>query len=62
MGGHSTHIPDAFLDHLNALHWRIKDYANKAKEGDKRHNMVLFSNAHRSKIPEFKKNEMENEL
>ena len=40
----------------------IEDYANKAKDGVKRQNMVLVSNSHRSKIPEFKKNEMENEL
>ena len=40
----------------------IEEYANMAKDGEKRQNMVLVSNSHRSKIPEFKKNEMENEL
>lgn len=40
----------------------IEDYANQAMDGTKRENMVLVSNSHRSKIPEFKKNEMENEL
>ena len=40
----------------------IEDYANQATDGAKWKNMVLVSNSHRSKIPEFKKNEIENEL
>ena len=40
----------------------IEDYANQATDGAKWKNMVLVSNSHRSKIPEFKKYEIENEL
>ena len=40
----------------------VEDYANIAKDSDKRQKMVLVSNSHRSKISSFMKNEMEEKM
>ena len=40
----------------------IEDYANQATDGVKRENTTLVSNSHRSKLPDFKKNEMEKRI
>lgn len=40
----------------------IEDYANMAHDSDKREAMILVSNSHRSRIPMFTKNELENKL
>ena len=40
----------------------VEDYANSSKDSEHRGRIVLVSNSHRSRIPEFKKNEMENNI
>ncbi len=40
----------------------IQDYANSANDGGHREKIQLVSSSHRIKLPEFKKNEMEEEL
>lgn len=37
----------------------IEDYANSAHDAEQRGRVVLVSNSHRAKLPDFKKNEME---
>ena len=40
----------------------IEEYANAAHDGEKRGKIILVSNSHRFKLPEFLKNEMENNI
>ncbi len=40
----------------------IQDFANAARDGDHRGNIVLVSGSHRVKLPSFLKNEMEEQL
>ncbi len=40
----------------------IQDYANSAQDGGHREKIAIVSSSHRIKLPEFKKNEMEEEL
>ena len=40
----------------------VEDYANAAHDGEKREKIILVSNSHRFKLPEFLKNEMENSI
>ena len=40
----------------------IQDYANAARDGAHKGRIVLVSNSHRAKLPQFLKNEMEEHL
>ena len=40
----------------------IQEYANVAQDGAYRERIILVSNSHRLKLPEFLKNEMEENL
>ena len=40
----------------------IQDYANAARDGSCREQMVLVSNMHRIRLPNFLKNEMEEKM
>ena len=40
----------------------IEDYANSAKDGQERDQIILVSNSHRCKVKDFLKNEMENDI
>ena len=40
----------------------IQEYANAARDGGQRGRIILVSNSHRVKLPQFQKNEMENNL
>ena len=40
----------------------VEEYANSANDSDKRGRIILVSNSHRMRLPEFKKNEMENNI
>ena len=40
----------------------VEDFANAAHDGEKRGKIILVANSHRFKLPEFLKNEMENNI
>ena len=40
----------------------IADFANAAHDGEMRGKIILVANSHRFKLPEFLKNEMENNI
>ena len=68
-GNHDYRAMKSVVKHLSVVNDAaergikdIQDYANAARDGAFRGNIILVSNSHRVKILEFRKNEMENNL